>query len=182
MDNRPFELYGLREAGQSTSQHREGIPDLNESLLSRQRSFTLFDEFGDNAFKCDIDHRAMEQGSGYGAKAMDQGVHSLFFHSNTMQPDDFVHVKKFTNFDPKHHFNLVKRSSTDQYRNAELELHLEPSVVDSILTEPLDALLDETPNNYLHNQHQDHKPDHCNHIKSKRAHLGFSDGFEVLSA
>lgn len=120
----------------------------------------------------------MEGVARFGHKAMDHGVHSIFFHANTMQPDDFVHVKKFTNFDPTHHFNLVKRTSTDPFRQEDLELHPEPSVVDSILTEPIDALLDETSNNYLHNHHQDTKPGLCNSNQSKRPRQILSGGFE----
>jgi hypothetical protein len=61
-----------------------------------------------------------------------------------MQPDDFMHVKKFTNLD------TIKHNS-----NENISFHEENSKEDDmsesiLLSEPIDQMLEETPNSIFH--------------------------------
>ena len=74
----------------------------------------------------------------------------ILFHSHAKgQPDDFVYVKKFTNLDTVNH------------NSHENSFHLENSKEDDLsesilMSEPLDQILEETPNGIFH-QHQHQK-------------------------
>lgn len=60
------------------------------------------------------------------------------------QPDDFMYVKKFTNLDTVNHNSHEENSKEDD---------LSESI---LLSEPIDQILEETPNGVYH-QHQIHQ-------------------------
>ena len=76
-------------------------------------------------------------------------IHSSFQQQRHMQPDNFVHMKKFTDLDTMNHHHDGDCIGTSHHDEDSKSLR-EDEEIDSITSKSMVQLLEETANNHLY--------------------------------